>query len=155
MQPLHHDKYWVLLLCLMTGTISMAFAPVPSHPSTRAWQPSLSASSDDNFSMFPPPQSGKGNQDDEELSDEELASAMGDWDDRIARFNSIHLTGRIGNDPEPRYFDDGKVVVNLGLATQRKYHSMERRELDLKYGEEETDWFNLEIWGQTAVRTRK
>ena len=88
--------------------------------------------------------------DEDEVSDEELAATMGEWDDRIARFNTVHLTGRIGNDPEPRYFDDGKVVLNLSLATKRKYHSMERKAENIAFGEEETDWFGLEIWGQTA-----
>lgn len=86
----------------------------------------------------------------EELSDEELAATMGEWDDQIARFNTVHLTGRIGNDPEPRYFDDGKVVVNLSLACKRKYHFLERKALGIQSGEEETDWYGLEIWGQTA-----
>lgn len=86
----------------------------------------------------------------DELSDEDLEASMGEWDDRIARFNTVHLTGRVGNDPEPRYLDDGKCVVNLSLATRRKYHSMDRAQKDIKWGEEETDWYGLEIWGQTA-----
>lgn len=84
--------------------------------------------------------------DEEELTDEELAATMGEWDERIARFNTVHLTGRVGNNPEPRYFDDGKVVVNLNLATRCKYNGMERKALDIKPGEEETDWYGLEIW---------
>lgn len=86
----------------------------------------------------------------EELSDEELLAMAGEWDEKIAPFNTIHLSGRIGNDPEPRYFEDGKVVVNLSLAVRRKYHSLERMALKIASGEEETDWFGLEIWGQTA-----
>jgi len=82
----------------------------------------------------------------EALTDEELESSMGDWDDKIARFNTVHLTGRIGSDPEPRYFDDGKVVVNLSLANRRKYHFLERKVKNIKSGEEETDWNGLEIW---------
>jgi len=84
------------------------------------------------------------------LSDEELEAASGDWDEKVARFNTIHLTGRVGNDPEPRYLDNGKVVVNLSLATRRKYHSLERQAYDIKWGQEETDWYGLEIWGSTA-----
>ena len=68
-----------------------------------------------------------------------------------ARYNSVHLTGRIGSDPEPRYFDDGKVVVNLSLATRRKYHSMERSVQKIEWGEEETDWYGLEIWVRTML----
>jgi single-strand DNA-binding protein len=86
----------------------------------------------------------------ERLTDEELEATLEDWDDTIPRFNTIHLTGRIGNDPDPRYFDDGKVVVNLSLASQRKYNNMERMVESIKSGEEETDWYGLEIWGQTA-----
>ena len=49
-----------------------------------------------------------------------------------------------------RYFDDGKVVLNLSLACQRKYHPLERKVRNLKYGEEETDWWPLELWGRDA-----
>jgi single-strand DNA-binding protein len=84
------------------------------------------------------------------LSDEELLAQNPDWDDTVARFNTVHLSGRIGGEPKTRYFDDGKVVVNLNLAVQRKYHPLERKHLNIAYGQEETDWFGLEIWGKTA-----
>jgi single-strand DNA-binding protein len=89
------------------------------------------------------------------ISDEELAASLTDWDDKIARFNTVHLVGRVGNDPEPRYFDDGKVVVNLSLASRRKYHYLERKAREIQSGEEETDWYGLEIWGQTAEYVAK
>ena len=89
--------------------------------------------------------------DDNEESDEQLLAASGEWDDRILKFQTIHLTGRIGNQPEIRYLDDGKVVINnLSLATKRKYHSMERQAEKVAWGQEETDWYGLEIWGPTA-----
>ena len=94
-------------------------------------------------------------EDDGQQSDEDMEAMMEQWDDRIARFNTVHLTGRIGNDPEPRYFDDGNVVVNLSLACRRKYHYLERKAREIKSGEEETDWFGLEIWGQTAEYVSK
>ncbi|GAX24391.1 single-strand DNA-binding protein [Fistulifera solaris] len=84
------------------------------------------------------------------LSDEELLAQNPDWDDTVARFNTVHLSGRIGAEPKTRYFDDGKVVVNLNLAVQRKYHPLERKHFNIAYGQEETDWFGLEIWGRTA-----
>jgi Single-strand binding protein family len=84
--------------------------------------------------------------DTDELSDEELEASVGKWDEKIARFNTIQLTGRVGNTPEARYFDDGKVVVNLSLASRRKYHGMERKLNNIEMGEEETDWYGLEIW---------
>jgi single-strand DNA-binding protein len=84
------------------------------------------------------------------MSDDELEASSGEWDEGVAKFNTIHVTGRIGNDPEPRYLDDGKVVVNLSLATKRKYHSLERQAENVPWGQEETDWYALEIWGTTA-----
>lgn len=81
--------------------------------------------------------------DDDFLAYEELEARLGDWDDRVARINTIHLVGRVGNSPEPRYFDDGKVVVNLSLACRRKYHYAERAVMGIKSGEEETDWYGL------------
>lgn len=82
----------------------------------------------------------------DELSDEELEASAGKWNEKIARFNTVHLTGRVGNSPEARYFDDGKVVVNLSMASRRKYHGMDRKTNNIKTGEEETDWYGLEIW---------
>eukprot|EP00977_Amphora_coffeiformis_P009203 scaffold2095_cov166-Amphora_coffeaeformis.AAC.10 len=107
----------------------------------------------EDFSIFDDdkPQGGDDDFDQEEMTDEELLAMHGDWDDKIARYNTVHLTGRIGNDPEPRYFDDGKVVVNLSLASRRKYHSLERVAENVKsWEDEETEWYGLEIWGQTA-----
>lgn len=91
-----------------------------------------------------------GSDDKDRSTDEELEAKLGDWDERVARFNTLHLVGRVGNNPEPRYFDDGNVVVNLSLACQRNYHYAERQANGIKSGEEETDWYGLEIWGQTA-----
>ncbi len=88
--------------------------------------------------------------DDDRLSDEELSNTMQEWDNRIARFNTVHVTGRIGSDPEAKYFDDGKVVVNVSLASKRKYVGPERKALGIQSGDEETDWYALEIWGQVA-----
>ena len=80
---------------------------------------------------------------------DEIAAAS-EFEEHIPRVNSVTLTGRVGNDPEPRYFDDGKVVLNLSLACKRKYHPLQRRVRNIKYGEEETDWFTLELWGRDA-----
>lgn len=50
--------------------------------------------------------------------------------------NSIALIGRLGRDPEVRYFETGKVVANFTVAVDR-------------YGEG-ADWFKVEAWGKTA-----
>jgi len=83
-------------------------------------------------------------------SDSDLLDSAGEWDSRVPRFHNVHLTGRIGNMQEPKYLSDGKVVLNLSLACTRKYDSNERKHSNIKYGDEETDWYSLEMWGQTA-----
>jgi len=88
--------------------------------------------------------------DEDSPTDDELGADLEQWDERVAKFNTLHLVGRVGNTPEPRYFDDGNVVVNLSLACRRKLHYIERQSEGIKSGEEETDWYTLEIWGQTA-----
>jgi single-strand DNA-binding protein len=93
--------------------------------------------------------------DDGYLSDEALEAAAGEWDPSIPQFNRVTLTGRVGNAPDPRYFDDGKVVLNLSLAVKRKYDGYERQERKIRSGEEETDWFGLEIWGRDAEYAAK
>ena len=52
--------------------------------------------------------------------------------------NSITLVGYAGGDPKVRYFESGTCVANLTLAVR----GMKR--------EDDTEWFNLEIWGKTA-----
>lgn len=37
----------------------------------------------------------------------------------------MFLTGYLGQDPKPKYFDSGKVVLNLSLAVKREYHPIE------------------------------
>jgi len=91
----------------------------------------------------------------DELSYEDLQAYLGDWDERVPQFNTVHLTGRVGNVPEPRYLDDGKVVVNLSLACTPKIHYLERKHHNIAYGDEGTDWYGLEIWGQTAEYVTK
>jgi single-strand DNA-binding protein len=78
-----------------------------------------------------------------------------EFEEHVPKINSVTLVGRIGQNPEPRYFDDGKVVLRLGLAVKRKYHPLERQVKNIKYGEEETDWFNLELWGRDAEYATK
>lgn len=143
----------VLCYLLLGSRLKECFSLSLSHRPAiirKDWKSiSLRSSYDDND--FPEQQDIiDTDEDDGLLSDEELEAMLGDWDDRVARLNTVHLVGRVGNTPEPKYFDDGKVVVNLSLACRRKYHYAERKALNIKSGEEETDWYGLEIWGQTA-----
>uniref|UniRef100_A0A7S1DC37 Single-stranded DNA-binding protein n=1 Tax=Cyclophora tenuis TaxID=216820 RepID=A0A7S1DC37_CYCTE len=86
---------------------------------------------------------------------DELIREAGEWPSDIPTFNNVFMVGRVGNDPEPKYLDSGKVVLNLSLAVKRKYHRLERIAKEIKSGEEETDWYRLEIWGQTAEYAAK
>ncbi len=55
--------------------------------------------------------------------------------------NSAVIVGRVGQPPEMKYFDSGKVKVNFSVAVNR---------WDAKAKEEVTDWFNIEIWDKQA-----
>ena len=96
----------------------------------------------------PPPSAQK--EEEEPMTLEELEMLATPFDEHLPKINTVTLVGRVGNAPEPRYFDDGKVVLNLSLAVKRKYHSLERKVRNIRSGEEETDWFPLEFWGRDA-----
>lgn len=53
--------------------------------------------------------------------------------------NLVNLVGRVGADPEVRYFESGSVLCTLSLAVNR-----------LSRNSDKPDWFNLELWGKTA-----
>ncbi|MBP0029138.1 single-stranded DNA-binding protein [Roseofilum reptotaenium CS-1145] len=53
--------------------------------------------------------------------------------------NVVHLVGRVGMDPDVKYFESGAVKCRLTLAVNRP-----TRRTD------EPDWFNLNLWGKTA-----
>ena len=86
-------------------------------------------------------------------------SIMTEWDESVPTLNHISLVGRVGNPPEARYFDSPmpggngnkpNVVVSMSLALPRYYSAWEREQFGIEYGQEETDWYNLEIWGVLA-----
>lgn len=53
--------------------------------------------------------------------------------------NVVTLIGRVGSDPDVKYFESGSVKCKLALAVNRRTREGEQ-----------TDWFNLELWGKTA-----
>ena len=53
--------------------------------------------------------------------------------------NVVTLVGRVGGDPDIKYFESGSVKCRLTLAVNRPTRN--------SY---EPDWFNLELWGKTA-----
>jgi single-strand DNA-binding protein len=56
--------------------------------------------------------------------------------------NRVQLIGRLGKDPESRFTTTGKQVVNFSLAVSEKWKSAEGE------GKENTEWFNIEVWGR-------
>jgi single-strand DNA-binding protein len=57
----------------------------------------------------------------------------------MSLINSVNLVGRLGQDPETRYFESGSVLTKLSLAVNRQTSR-----------DEQPDWFACELWGKTA-----
>ncbi|NJL48086.1 MAG: single-stranded DNA-binding protein [Leptolyngbyaceae cyanobacterium SM2_5_2] len=53
--------------------------------------------------------------------------------------NVVTLVGRVGADPDVKYFESGSVLCNLTLAVKRRSSR-----------DDKPDWFNLELWGKNA-----
>ncbi|WP_421655967.1 single-stranded DNA-binding protein [Leptothermofonsia sp. ETS-13] len=53
--------------------------------------------------------------------------------------NSVILVGRVGGEPDVKYFESGTVKCNLTLAVNR-----------VSRNNDQPDWFNLELWGKQA-----
>jgi single-strand DNA-binding protein len=56
--------------------------------------------------------------------------------------NNVVLVGRIGKDPEMRYTPSGMAVTKFSIGVQRQRKA--------EGGEQETDWFDIVTFGQTA-----
>lgn len=92
--------------------------------------------------------------DEDEISDEDLMASAGEWDEKVAKYNVVHLTGRVGFINEMKSLDDGKVVISLSIASTRKNHWLEKKLSSSSSSDnnayDETDWYTLEVWGQKA-----
>lgn len=53
--------------------------------------------------------------------------------------NTVTLTGRIGNDPELKYFESGSCKASASLAVD-----------EFVKAEKRTSWIPIEAWGKTA-----
>jgi len=53
--------------------------------------------------------------------------------------NVVTLVGRVGGDPDMKYFESGSIKCRLTLAVRRRSSKTD-----------EPDWFTLELWGKTA-----
>ena len=61
------------------------------------------------------------------------------WKVIYMSLNVVTLVGRVGSDPDMKYFESGSVKCRLTLAVRRQARNSD-----------EPDWFTLEIWGKTA-----
>lgn len=59
----------------------------------------------------------------------------------MADINKVCLTGHIGKDPEIKFFDSGKCVVNFSVAVS-EWAGKEKGEI--------THWFDCRAWGKKA-----
>jgi len=57
--------------------------------------------------------------------------------------NRVQLIGHVGNDPEVKAFEGGK-VANLTLATNENYTNAKGEKV------ENTEWHRITAWGKTA-----
>lgn len=54
--------------------------------------------------------------------------------------NTVVLVGRVGQDPEMKYFESGKVKTTFSVAVDKR-----SKEKDAP-----PDWFNVELWDKPA-----
>ncbi|MCE2928363.1 MAG: single-stranded DNA-binding protein [Candidatus Caenarcaniphilales bacterium] len=52
--------------------------------------------------------------------------------------NQVTVIGRVGQDPELRYFESGKSLASFSMAVNRPSKN------------KETDWFDIKLWGKQA-----
>jgi len=61
-----------------------------------------------------------------------------DWRYQMS-LNVVTLVGRVGGDPDIKYYESGTVKCRLTLAVDRRSRRTDK-----------PDWFNLDLWGKTA-----
>ncbi len=59
----------------------------------------------------------------------------------MASLNTVTLIGRLGKDPEARYFESGSMVCTFTLAVDG---------WNREGKEPESHWFDVKVWGKTA-----
>ena len=58
--------------------------------------------------------------------------------------NSVHLIGRLGQDPKSFEFEGGKMKATFSMATSDFYKDQKGERV------QETQWHNIVAWGKTA-----
>lgn len=59
----------------------------------------------------------------------------------MSDINSVFITGNLGQDPEIKYFESGKVVSNFNVAVN-EYQGKDK--------DEKTNWISCRAWGKKA-----
>jgi len=67
----------------------------------------------------------------------------------MASINSCHLLGNLTRDPEVRYTPKGSAVCDLSIAINSVWYD------DQNQKREETDFFDIVVWGKTAENCGK
>lgn len=63
----------------------------------------------------------------------------------VCMLNKVELIGRVGGDPDQRFMPNGTAVVNLTMATSRRYKSKQTGEKV-----EEAEWHRVVCFGKLA-----
>ena len=67
----------------------------------------------------------------------------------MASVNKVILLGHTGRDPEVRYFDNGRAVANVSLATSESYKNKMGEKID------RTEWHKVVFWTPLAEIVEK
>ena len=59
-------------------------------------------------------------------------------------YQRLIIVGRLGQDPEMRYTQEGKPVTNLSVATDKSWTDASGTK------HEQTTWFRVAVWGNQA-----
>lgn len=63
----------------------------------------------------------------------------------MSSLNQVNIIGRLGQDPEIRYANNGTAVCNLTVATSEKWRDKQTQEQ-----KEETEWHRVVVYGKLA-----
>ena len=61
-----------------------------------------------------------------------------------ALVNRVQLIGSLGQDPEVKNFDNGKILAKFSIATNESYKNAQGERIT------DTTWHNVVAWGKTA-----
>jgi len=62
----------------------------------------------------------------------------------MSGLNKVQIIGRLGQDPEMKYTQNGKAVCSLSVATSETYKDRDGNK------QEKTEWHRLVAWDKTA-----